>query len=85
MRNNFQNRIDGFGLDREDEPSKYSELRWGKCKDKQNIHFLPGTLPIFETGVDTIKEEYGGEKLLLENIKKARTIGIPYICGCWQW
>jgi hypothetical protein len=70
MRNNFQKRIDGFGLDREDEPSKYSELRWGRYKDKQNIHFFHGTLPIFDRGINIIKEECGGEKLLLENIRE---------------
>ncbi len=76
MRNNFHNRIDGFGRDREDDPSnfsdepEYSELRWGKYRDRQNIHFLHGTLPIFDTGIDIIKEEYGGDKLLLDNIKE---------------
>jgi hypothetical protein len=45
-------------------------LRWGKYKDKQNIHFFHGTLPIFDRGINIIKEEYGGEKLLLENIKE---------------
>ncbi|SDX03946.1 DUF4917 family protein [Nitrosomonas communis] len=45
-------------------------MRWGKYKDKQNIDFFHGTLPIFDTGINIIKEEYGGEKLLLENIKE---------------
>lgn len=76
MRNDFQNRTDGFGRDREDDPGEfsdepeYSELRWGKYKDTQNIHHLHGTLPIFDTGIDIIKEEYGGNKLLLENIEE---------------
>lgn len=76
MRNEFQNRIDGFGRDREDDTDQfsnepeYSELRWGKYKDNQNIHYLHGTLPIFDTGIDIIKEEYGGSKLLLENIEE---------------
>lgn len=49
---------------------EYSELRWGKYKDSQNMHHLHGTLPIFDTGIDIIKEEYGGGKYLLENIEE---------------
>ena len=75
MRNKLPNHVDGFGRDREDDEDdftqepEFSELRWGKYKDGQNMHHLHGTLPIFDTGIDIIKEEYGGGKYLLENIE----------------
>lgn len=75
MRNALKNCIDGFGRDREDDEEnftqepEFSELRWGKYKDTQNIHHLHGTLPFFDAGIDIIKEEYGGNKYLLENIE----------------
>jgi hypothetical protein len=76
MRNKSLKHIDGFGRDREDDEDdftqepEFSELRWGKYKDTQNTHHLHGTLPIFDTGIEIIKEEYGGGKYLLENIEK---------------
>jgi len=72
--------IDGFGRDFEtefddehyikSENLEYSELRWGKYKDTQNIFYLHGTLPIFDTGIDIIKEEYDTQNYLLEKINK---------------
>lgn len=76
MRNESQNHTDGFGRDKEDEdyvPSSeanYSELRWGKNKKEQNVHYLHGTLPFFDSGIDIIKEEYTTKHYLLENIKE---------------
>lgn len=71
MRNDIQNCIDGFGRDLEnddeyisEENCEYSELRWGKYKDTQNIFYLHGALPIFDNGIDVIKEEYDGEYIL---------------------
>ena len=79
MRNGAQNSIDGFGRDLETElddenyvdPNEleYSELRWGKYKDEQTIHYLHGTLPIFDTGINIIKAEYDSENFLLQNVK----------------
>lgn len=79
MRNGAQNAIDGFGRDLETElddehyidPSdfEYSELRWGKHKHKQSIHYLHGTLPIFDTGINIEKVEYDTEHFLLQNVK----------------
>lgn len=67
---------DGFGRDVEDHDGfvdeselEYSELRWGKHKDAQNIHYLHGALPLFDTGIDVVKEEYDGS-YLLERIKQ---------------
>lgn len=73
MRNNPEKANDGFGRDLEndisdgfipEEEREYSELRWGKHKGGQNIHYLHGTLPIFDAGVEIVKEEYDGTYLL---------------------
>ncbi len=57
--------VDGFGRDREnpdeyvpEDEVEYSELRWGKHQDTQNVFYLHGALPIFDTGVEIIKEVY---------------------------
>lgn len=64
--------IDGFGRPSEDEEDKDIEpdLKWGKYKEEQNIHYLHGTLPIFDTGTTIEKETYSGASYLLENIQK---------------
>ena len=46
-----------------------SELRWGNNKETQNVFYLHGALPIFDDGIEIVKEEYDGN-LILENIKK---------------
>lgn len=80
MRNGVKNAIDGFGRDLETElkdgeyidPNdlEYSELRWGKHQDEQNVHYLHGSLPIFDTGTRIIKAEYDNQHYLLENVKE---------------
>lgn len=80
MRNGAENAIDGFGRDLETEIDRehyvppeereYSELRWGKYKEKQTIHYLHGTLPIFDTGINIVKVEYDTEHYLLQNVKE---------------
>jgi hypothetical protein len=79
MRNGAQNAIDGFGreletaLDSENyvEPDEleFSELIWGKYKKEQTVHYLHGTLPFFDTGINIVKVEYDSEHYLLENVK----------------
>ncbi|WP_312136048.1 DUF4917 family protein [Sphingobacterium sp.] len=79
MRNKVHNAIDGFGRDLETDLDdehyvdphdlEYSELRWGKHKGGQTIHYLHGTLPIFDTGVNIVKVEYDTEHYLLQNVK----------------
>jgi hypothetical protein len=76
IRNEIENAIDGFGRDSEEsdewipeDEREYSELRWGKHKGVQTIHYLHGALQLFDAGVDIIKEEYTDEHFLLENIK----------------
>lgn len=77
MRNTCKNAGDGFGREVEnplgdeyvpDYEPEYSELRWGKNKDSQSVFYLHGALPLFDTGIDIIKEEYNGD-YLLDNIK----------------
>ncbi len=77
MRNTSKNAGDGFGRDLEnpledeyvpDYEPEFSELRWGKHKDSQSVFYLHGALPLFDAGIDIIKEEYDGD-YLLENIK----------------
>jgi hypothetical protein len=77
MRNNSQTAIDGFGrelLNETDEfvpnwePDYSTDLIWGVHKNEQTIFYLHGALPIFDTGINIIKEIYDG-KYLLENIK----------------
>ena len=77
MRNNAQNAIDGFGRDLEtdldeeyipEENLEYSELRWGKHRQIQNVFYLHGALPLFDTGRYVVKEEYDNQHYLLENI-----------------
>ena len=68
--------IDGFGRDREnpdeyvpEEDIEWSELRWGRNAAGQNVHYIHGALPLFDTGLEIVKEEYG-EGYLLEQITK---------------
>lgn len=76
LRNNLDKKGDGFGRDAEESDDwihendrEWSELRWGKNKDSQSIHYVHGALHLFDTGVDIVKEEYTNEHVLLENIK----------------
>lgn len=75
MRNKVLKSNDGFGRDREspdeyvpEEELEYSELRWGKHRENQVIFYVHGALPLFDTGVEIIKEEYDNGNYLLENI-----------------
>lgn len=77
MRNDVKSHVDGFGRDVEysddfdpDEVPEVSELRWGRNKSKQNVHYVHGALPIFDTGVEIIKEEYDSEHYIMDKIKK---------------
>jgi Domain of unknown function (DUF4917) len=77
MRNEILCPVDGFGRYREnpdefvpEDEIEYSELRWGKHKENQVIHYVHGALPIFDTGVDIVKEVYDSQHYLLENISE---------------
>jgi hypothetical protein len=75
MRNDSKIAIDGFGRELENpeeiirgNDAEFSELRWGKYKEKQNVFYVHGALPIFDTGIDIVKEEYDSHHFLLQNI-----------------
>lgn len=75
LRGAVQNHVDGFGREllnpvesKHGEEQEWSELRWGLNRDRQNIHYLHGALPLFDTGLEIVKEEYTGDAFLLENI-----------------
>lgn len=76
MRNGHLNAIDGFGRDRENpddyvpaDEMEFSELRWGRNKKGQNVHYLHGALPLFDTGIEVVKEQYDSDHYIMENIK----------------
>ena len=83
MRANFPQAIDGFGREllnpvevgRKQEEQELSNLRWGPNKDTQNIHYLHGALPLFDTGAEIEKEQYNEEGWLLENISRRLDAG----------
>lgn len=77
MRSQEVENVDGFGRDREnpdeyvpEDEIEYSELRWGKYQSMQNVFYVHGALPLFDTGVEIIKEQYDNQNYLLENISK---------------
>lgn len=76
MRANIDGAVDGFGrellnpqeVSSKTEPAEYSELLWGPNRAEQNIHHLHGTLPIFDSRTEIIKESYSEKGYLLHNI-----------------
>lgn len=82
MRSGNKNCIDGFGRDKEDgqefvpaEEADYSELRWGKHKEEQNIFYLHGALHLFDMFNEIVKQEYDGRNNLMEQIEKLMNNG----------
>lgn len=76
MRNNVLNHCDGCGRELENDTGDYmdpddqewSELMWGKNRDDQNVFYLHGALPFFDTGTAVAKEEYDAYNYLLKKI-----------------
>lgn len=75
MRNEICEHTDGFGRDAENfepgiapEDIEWSELLWGRNKEKQNVFYVHGALPFFDAGAEIIKEEYDHNAYLLEKI-----------------
>ncbi len=73
---------DGFGREVENleevaqgEAPQYSDLRWGKNRDDQNVFYVHGALPFFDTGIDVIKEVYNSRNFILENIHQRMESG----------
>lgn len=76
MRNDSTIAIDGFGKEllnpdeiKYGEEQEWSDLYWGKNKEEQNIFYLHGNLPFFDTGTTIEKEVYKNRNYLLDNIK----------------
>lgn len=75
LRGEVPNHVDGFGREllnpvesKNGEEQEWSELRWGPNRERQNIYYVHGALPLFDTGLEIVKEEYTGDAYLLENI-----------------
>ncbi len=76
MRNNIVKHVDGCGRELENpsdefvppEEQEWSELTWGKYRDEQNVFYLHGALPFFDSGVAVTKEEYDVYNYLLQKI-----------------
>ncbi len=76
MRQGIPNACDGFGrellnpieVEKGIEAPEWSALRWGPNRTKQNVFYVHGSLPLFDTGTEVEKEQYDEEGYLLENI-----------------
>ncbi|WP_287373166.1 DUF4917 family protein [Prosthecochloris sp.] len=76
MRNKVLNHVDGCGRELENDTGEYmeseeqewSELMWGKHHDEQNVFYLHGALPFFDSGIAVIKEQYDNYNYLLSKI-----------------
>ncbi|MGE3703515.1 MAG: DUF4917 family protein [Hyphomicrobiaceae bacterium] len=70
---------DGFGRDNQaenpTEEPEYSELRWDRNKDSQRVFYVHGALPLFDTGVEVIKEQYDGVDYLLDRVGRRIEVG----------
>lgn len=77
MRNGLHQSGDGFGRDVEDtgeyvkpEDVQLSELRWGRNKETQQVHYLHGALHLFDAGTEIVKEEYDSAHYLITKVKE---------------
>ncbi len=76
MRNSVVKHVDGCGRELENpsdefvpaEEQVWSDLTWGKYRDKQNVFYLHGALPFFDSGIAILKEEYDVYNFLLQKI-----------------
>ena len=82
LRNGVVDHVDGFGREllnpdevAKGEDEEWSELIWGKHRQKQNVFYLHGALPFFDEGADIVKEEYDGQNYLLTNIRERMDSG----------
>lgn len=82
LRNNVISHIDGFGREQENpgefvpaDEQIWSELRWGKHREEQNVFYVHGALPLFDTGIEIVKEEYDQRQYLLEKISSRMDAG----------
>lgn len=83
MRNAIVEHVDGCGRELLNDTGEYiapedqewSELIWGLNRDKQNVFYLHGALPFFDSGVSVVKEEYTFYNYLLGNISARMEAG----------
>lgn len=75
MRNGLIKHTDGFGRDPENyepgiaqEDIEWTDLLWGRNKKNQNVFYVHGALPFFDSGAEIVKEEYDHNANLLEKI-----------------
>jgi hypothetical protein len=75
MRSGISEHVDGCGRDLENpeevakgEDEQWSELIWGKHRDKQNTFYLHGALQFFDARRRIVKEVYDKTNYLLEKI-----------------
>lgn len=76
MRNSVVKHVDGCGRELENDTGEFmkpedqiwSDLKWGKYRDEQNVFYLHGALPFFDSGVAVVKEEYDVYNYLLQKI-----------------
>lgn len=77
MRDGSANACDGFGrellnpveVETKKEEPEWSALRWGPNRAEQNVFYVHGALPLFDTGTEVEKEQYDEAGYLLENIR----------------
>ena len=77
MREGVPNACDGFGrellnpveVENKTEEQVWSELRWGPNRSNQNVFYVHGSLPLFDTGTDVVKEQYDEDGYLVEKIR----------------
>lgn len=80
MRNEIIDHVDGCGrdvLNPDDPPDDHelSDLYWGRNKGNQNVYYLHGALPYFDSGREVVKEVYDDHNYLLQNISKRMESG----------
>lgn len=75
MRNSIIQHVDGCGRELENadefvpgDEQEWSELTWGKYSETQNVFYIHGALPFFDTGIAIVKEEYDKYNYLLQKI-----------------
>lgn len=76
MRQGIPNACDGFGreilnpleVENKIEEPEWSPLCWGPNRSQQNVFYVHGSLPLFDTGAEVEKEQYDEAGYLLENI-----------------
>ncbi len=64
--------MDGFGRaePQDGEDPNETKLIWGKYKNQQSVFYLHGALPLFDDGIDVVKEEYSYGTFLIDKIRK---------------